>query len=62
MSRFEQIKTDFNKSYPRGYDILCSVGNVAFDPNLYKSIEDLLEDGDRLMYAQKQIKRASPSL
>ena len=57
LSRLEQIRTDFNKTAARGYDILCSVGIVAFDPNRHQSIEDLLEDGDRLMYAQKQTKR-----
>lgn len=58
LSRLEQIRTDFNKTITRGYAILCSVGTVEFDPNRHQSIEDLLEDGDRLMYAQKQAKRA----
>lgn len=58
LSRLEQIRTDFNKTTARGYDILCSVGTVSFDPHRHQSIEDLLEDGDRLMYAQKQAKRA----
>ncbi len=58
LSRLEQIRKEYNQKAARGYDILCSVGMVEFDPNRHKSIEDLLEDGDRLMYAQKQNKRA----
>jgi len=32
---------------------------VEFDPHHHQSIDDLLQDGDRLMYAQKQMKRQS---
>lgn len=56
-SRLEQIRKDFNKREARGYDILCSVGTIEFDANQHQSIDDLLEDGDRLMYKQKQAKR-----
>jgi diguanylate cyclase (GGDEF)-like protein len=58
LSRLEQIRKEYNQKMARGYDILCSVGMVEFDPHRHQSIEDLLEDGDRLMYAQKQNKRA----
>jgi len=58
LSRLDQISKEYNQKAARGYDILCSVGMVEFDPNRHQSIEDLLEDGDRLMYAQKQNKRA----
>ncbi|PZV16008.1 MAG: GGDEF domain-containing protein [Pseudanabaena sp.] len=59
LSRLEQIRTDSNKTAARGYDILCSVGIVAFDPNRHQSTEDLLEDGDRLMYSHKKFKRTN---
>jgi GGDEF domain-containing protein len=57
LERLDQIRTDFNQKANRGYDILCSVGMIAFDPQQHQSVEDLLQDGDRLMYAQKQSKR-----
>ncbi|ELS31194.1 MULTISPECIES: sensor domain-containing diguanylate cyclase [Pseudanabaena] len=58
LSRLENIRKEYNQKEARGYDILCSVGVVEFDPNRHQSIEDLLEDGDRLMYTQKKSKRA----
>ncbi|NMF57947.1 sensor domain-containing diguanylate cyclase [Pseudanabaena yagii] len=59
LKRLDQIRTDFNQREARGYDIQCSVGMVEFDPHRHQSIDDLLQDGDRLMYAQKQMKRKS---
>jgi len=59
LKRLDQIRTKFNQREARGYDILCSVGMVEFDPHRHQSIDDLLQDGDRLMYAQKQMKRKS---
>jgi diguanylate cyclase (GGDEF)-like protein len=59
LKRLDQIRTEFNQREARGYDIQCSVGMVEFDPNRHQSIDDLLQDGDRLMYAQKQMKRKS---
>ncbi len=57
ISRLDQVRNEFNQREARGYDILCSVGMVEFDPNRHQSVDDLLQDGDRLMYAQKQMKR-----
>lgn len=59
LKRLDQIRTEFNQREVRGYDIQCSVGMVEFDPHRHQSIDDLLQDGDRLMYAQKQMKRKS---
>lgn len=59
LKRLDRVRTEFNRREARGYDILCSVGMVDFDPHRHQSIDDLLQDGDRLMYAQKQIKRKS---
>lgn len=58
LNRLEEIRKEYNQKAARGYDILCSVGVVEFDAMRHNSIEDLLEDGDRLMYAQKQTKHA----
>jgi diguanylate cyclase (GGDEF)-like protein len=58
LSRLEQVRKAYNQTAARGYDILYSVGIVEFDPQKHHAVEDLLEDGDRLMYAQKKTKRA----
>lgn len=58
LNRLEQILKDFNNQQgSRGYNIIYSVGMVEFDPSRHHSINDLLADGDRLMYAQKREKR-----
>lgn len=46
-----------NNQTSHDYDIAYSVGVVAFDPSQHQSINDLLADGDRLMYEQKRYKR-----
>ncbi|WP_434685127.1 GGDEF domain-containing protein [Pseudanabaena minima] len=59
LNRLEQVLKDFNsKQTDRGYDIVYSVGMVEFDPSRHHSINDLLVEGDRLMYAQKREKRS----
>lgn len=58
LSRLDQVRKAHNQTAARGYDILYSVGIVEFDPQKHHSVEDMLEDGDRLMYAQKKNKRA----
>jgi diguanylate cyclase (GGDEF)-like protein len=56
--RLEKVLEDFNKqNSSRGYEIAYSVGVVVFDPTKHQSINDLLADGDRLMYEQKRNKR-----
>jgi diguanylate cyclase (GGDEF)-like protein len=56
--RLEKVLQDFNKqNSSRGYEIAYSVGVVAFDPIKHQSINDLLAEGDRLMYEQKRNKR-----
>ncbi|WP_425216059.1 sensor domain-containing diguanylate cyclase [Tumidithrix helvetica] len=57
LNRLDRIRADFNQQEARGYDICCSVGAIEFDASRHQSIEDLLQEADRLMYAQKQIKR-----
>ena len=59
LNRLEQVLKDFNsKQTDRGYNIVYSVGMVEFDPSRHHSINDLLVEGDRLMYAQKREKRS----
>lgn len=57
LERLERSLEEFNQKSNRGYQIICSVGIVAFDPSRHQSIDDLLAEGDRLMYEQKQKKR-----
>jgi diguanylate cyclase (GGDEF)-like protein len=58
LRRLEQLLENCNNQHKsHGYDIAYSVGAVAFDPSQHQSIQDLLADGDRLMYEQKRSKR-----
>jgi diguanylate cyclase (GGDEF)-like protein len=58
LHRVEQLLEAFNyQNSSRDYDIVYSVGVVAFDPIKHQSIYDLLADGDLLMYEQKRSKR-----
>nr|WP_258040823.1 sensor domain-containing diguanylate cyclase [Pseudanabaena sp. BC1403] len=58
LHRLEQLLEEFNnQNTVRGYDIACSVGIAAFDPSRHQSINDLLADGDSMMYEQKRNKR-----
>jgi diguanylate cyclase (GGDEF)-like protein len=63
LNRLDQVLKDFNhQRASRGYDIIYSVGMVEFDTSRHHSINDLLEEGDRLMYEQKRNKRTKESL
>ena len=58
LHRLEKVLEEFNNQHKsRGYEIVYSVGVVAFDPTRHLSINDLLAEGDRLMYEQKRNKR-----
>lgn len=62
LQRLDQVLIDFNNQASRGYDIAYSVGIIEFDAIRHQSINDLLADGDRLMYKQKREKRTRESL
>ena len=62
LQRLDQVLIDFNNQACRGYDIAYSVGIIEFDAIRHQSINDLLADGDRLMYKQKREKRIKESL
>ncbi|MFZ4729319.1 MAG: sensor domain-containing diguanylate cyclase [Pseudanabaena sp.] len=58
LHRLKKVLEDFNtQNKSRGYEITYSVGVVAFDSNRHQSINDLLAEGDRLMYEHKRNKR-----
>jgi diguanylate cyclase (GGDEF)-like protein len=52
--RLQQSLNRYNKKANREYDIEYSFGIVEFDPDKHISIEELLEDGDSLMYKYKK--------
>lgn len=57
MSRFADALARLNKQANRGYDITFSYGIVEFDSKRHLSIDDLLTEGDSLMYeCKKQLK------
>ena len=53
VERFKTNLDDFNPRSNSGYKLSCSSGLVEFCPKLHKSLEDLMSDGDSLMYIQK---------
>jgi diguanylate cyclase (GGDEF)-like protein len=57
VDKFRQSLEALNLRENRGYSIRFSCGIVEFSPEKAPSIEDLLAEGDRIMYAEKQGKR-----
>jgi len=54
MERFRTSLDKYNQQARRGYDISFSCGVVEFDPGKHSSINELLIDGDNLMYECKK--------
>ncbi len=57
ITRFAAAIDDYNAGADNGYDIRFSYGVVAYEPQKHKTVEDLLADGDTLMYQIKQAKK-----
>ena len=57
MARLQQSLNKYNEEANRGYDISFSFGAVEFDPDKHPSLEELLAEGDSLMYAHKNAGR-----
>ncbi len=57
--RLQQNIADENAKKNRGYDISLSVGTAYYDPASPCSIDELLAQGDKLMYENKRCKRGS---
>jgi diguanylate cyclase (GGDEF)-like protein len=55
--RFTQSIARHNQQAHRGYDILFSYGIVEFDAQKHHTIEELLAEGDSLMYEIKNTRR-----
>lgn len=54
MKRFSQQIERCNEQQALGYDITFSYGIVLFDPAKHVTINDLLSEGDALMYKRKK--------
>jgi diguanylate cyclase (GGDEF)-like protein len=57
IGKFHHSLKKCNQEADRGYEIAFSHGIVEFNPEKHTSPEELLADGDLLMYAQKEAKR-----
>jgi diguanylate cyclase (GGDEF)-like protein len=54
MERFRKSLDKYNQQARRGYDLSFSYGVVEFDPGKHNSINELLIEGDSLMYESKK--------
>lgn len=54
LSRFASLIEKANQEQPLDYTIAYSHGLVAFDQEKHQSLEDLLIEGDQLMYTRKR--------
>ncbi|MGI9293592.1 MAG: sensor domain-containing diguanylate cyclase, partial [Pseudomonadales bacterium] len=57
MVRFQRSLEKYNAEAKRGYDILFSYGVVEFNPDKHATVEELLAEGDSLMYEHKKAER-----
>ncbi|MBV4495897.1 sensor domain-containing diguanylate cyclase [Pseudomonas sp. SWRI12] len=58
MARLQEILDERNAMLQRGYDIRFSVGQIEYNAQRHRSIDNLLADADAAMYAQKQVLRS----
>ena len=54
LARLQNALNEYNQNSQRGYELKFSVGHVSIQTEIALSIEQLLEQADKLMYAQKQ--------
>ena len=54
IERFKRSLIEHNQSENRGYDISFSSGIIEYSPKNHTSIEDLIIEGDTLMYESKK--------
>lgn len=55
--RLENKIEEFNRTYANPFAISVSFGIASFDPKSTETIENLISEADRLMYAQKKKKK-----
>ena len=61
LSRLEQAVSAHNRQATRKYALKYSVGVIDYDADRHRSIDDLVQAADALMYTQKKKKRAQLS-
>jgi diguanylate cyclase (GGDEF)-like protein len=57
--RLSAIVDEFNQTAGKPYVLAFSMGCAAWQPSLYESLEDMLEEADRRLYAEKRHKKAA---
>lgn len=57
LEKLEDSLAQHNRQAGRGYALDFSCGIVEYDPERHTSVEDLIRDGDALMYESKRTKR-----
>ena len=57
LNRFAMLLEQHNQESTKGYSITFSYGVVEYDPEQHKSLDDLLAEGDRMMYERKRHKK-----
>ena len=58
LEKLEASLSQYNQDAHRGYELSFSYGIVQFDPEKHAGIDDLLEEGDALMYTCKQQRKS----
>lgn len=62
LKRFAGMVEQANRAQPLGYKITYSHGVVHFDPDKHQDLEDLLAEGDQLMYLRKHKSKKQQSV
>lgn len=60
VDRLQQNVAAHNREHPRPYALALSVGVGRFDPGRCPTVEQLLSEADRELYAQKRRRRNAP--
>ncbi len=61
LNRFEHLIAQFNIDQAKEYTIAYSYGVVNFDEAIHQSLDDLLAEGDQIMYKRKKMQLEKPS-
>jgi diguanylate cyclase (GGDEF)-like protein len=57
--RLSTIVDDFNATSGKPYVLAYSMGCAAWQPSLYGSLEEIMDEADRRLYAEKRNKKAA---
>ena len=57
--RLSAIVNEFNQTAGKPYVLAFSMGCAAWQPSLYETVEDMLGEADRRLYAEKRRKKAA---